>query len=64
VGLDFEPWSSKRGEILSRFTTTEKLSIVGAALCSSYSSCDFALLTDINQDFIYLSEPLHGLRQE
>ncbi|XP_067285819.1 VPS35 endosomal protein-sorting factor-like [Pseudorasbora parva] len=27
VGLDFEPWSSKRGEILSRFTTTEKLSI-------------------------------------
>lgn len=28
VGPDFEPWSSKRGEILSRFTTTEKLSIV------------------------------------
>uniref|UniRef100_A0A8C1XVM4 VPS35 endosomal protein-sorting factor-like n=1 Tax=Cyprinus carpio TaxID=7962 RepID=A0A8C1XVM4_CYPCA len=28
VGSDFEPWSSKRGEILSRFTTTEKLSIV------------------------------------
>uniref|UniRef100_A0A8C1LSC2 VPS35 endosomal protein-sorting factor-like n=1 Tax=Cyprinus carpio TaxID=7962 RepID=A0A8C1LSC2_CYPCA len=27
VGSDFEPWSSKRGEILSRFTTTEKLSI-------------------------------------
>ncbi|XP_029953545.1 VPS35 endosomal protein sorting factor-like [Salarias fasciatus] len=27
VGPDFEPWSSKRGEILSRFTTTEKLSI-------------------------------------
>ncbi|XP_059180994.1 VPS35 endosomal protein-sorting factor-like isoform X2 [Centropristis striata] len=27
VGADFEPWSSKRGEILSRFTTTEKLSI-------------------------------------
>lgn len=28
VGLDFEPWSLKRGEILARFTTTEKLSIV------------------------------------
>ncbi|XP_023584094.1 VPS35 endosomal protein-sorting factor-like [Trichechus manatus latirostris] len=27
VGLDFEPWSSKRGEILTRYTTTEKLSI-------------------------------------
>ncbi|TRY58965.1 hypothetical protein DNTS_033933 [Danionella cerebrum] len=27
VDLDFEPWTSKRGEILSRFTTTEKLSI-------------------------------------
>uniref|UniRef100_A0A8C2JS55 VPS35 endosomal protein-sorting factor-like n=1 Tax=Cyprinus carpio TaxID=7962 RepID=A0A8C2JS55_CYPCA len=27
VGSDFEPWSCKRGEILSRFTTTEKLSI-------------------------------------
>ncbi|KAM6951274.1 VPS35 endosomal protein-sorting factor-like [Aplochiton taeniatus] len=27
LGADFEPWSSKRGEILSRFTTTEKLSI-------------------------------------
>ncbi|XP_041818349.1 VPS35 endosomal protein-sorting factor-like isoform X2 [Chelmon rostratus] len=27
VGPDFEHWSSKRGEILARFTTTEKLSI-------------------------------------
>ncbi|XP_075949259.1 VPS35 endosomal protein-sorting factor-like isoform X1 [Anarhichas minor] len=27
VGPDFEPWLSKRGEILARFTTTEKLSI-------------------------------------
>ncbi|KAI4793261.1 hypothetical protein KUCAC02_032838 [Chaenocephalus aceratus] len=27
VGADFEPWSLKRGEILARFTTTEKLSI-------------------------------------
>uniref|UniRef100_A0A8C3B1R7 VPS35 endosomal protein-sorting factor-like n=1 Tax=Cyclopterus lumpus TaxID=8103 RepID=A0A8C3B1R7_CYCLU len=27
VGPDFETWSSKRGEILARFTTTEKLSI-------------------------------------
>ena len=28
VGINFEPWSSKRGEILARFTTNEKLSIV------------------------------------
>lgn len=28
VGPDFELWSAKRGEILARFTTTEKLSIV------------------------------------
>ncbi|XP_040829227.1 VPS35 endosomal protein-sorting factor-like isoform X4 [Ochotona curzoniae] len=27
VGADFEPWASKRGEILARYTTTEKLSI-------------------------------------
>ncbi|XP_077595458.1 VPS35 endosomal protein-sorting factor-like [Stigmatopora nigra] len=27
VGADFEPWSMRRGEILARFTTTEKLSI-------------------------------------
>ncbi|XP_062331258.1 VPS35 endosomal protein-sorting factor-like isoform X1 [Osmerus eperlanus] len=27
VGVNFEPWSSKRGEILARFTTNEKLSI-------------------------------------
>ncbi|XP_057342970.1 VPS35 endosomal protein-sorting factor-like isoform X7 [Manis pentadactyla] len=27
VGSDFEPWASKRGEILACYTTTEKLSI-------------------------------------
>nr|XP_015215436.1 PREDICTED: UPF0505 protein C16orf62 homolog [Lepisosteus oculatus] len=27
VGIDFEPWATKRSEILARFTTTEKLSI-------------------------------------
>ncbi|XP_023369622.1 UPF0505 protein C16orf62 homolog [Otolemur garnettii] len=27
VGADFEPWANKRGEILARYTTTEKLSI-------------------------------------
>uniref|UniRef100_A0A671SRX9 VPS35 endosomal protein-sorting factor-like n=1 Tax=Sinocyclocheilus anshuiensis TaxID=1608454 RepID=A0A671SRX9_9TELE len=41
VGSDFELWSSKRGEILSRFTTTEKLSInlfMGSDKTSSPSS--------------------------
>lgn len=28
MGPDFEQWAMKRGEILARFTTTEKLSIV------------------------------------
>uniref|UniRef100_A0A8B9FB04 VPS35 endosomal protein-sorting factor-like n=1 Tax=Amazona collaria TaxID=241587 RepID=A0A8B9FB04_9PSIT len=28
VGSDFEPWSSKRGEILARYTTTEKNSSI------------------------------------
>uniref|UniRef100_A0A670K5E5 VPS35 endosomal protein-sorting factor-like n=1 Tax=Podarcis muralis TaxID=64176 RepID=A0A670K5E5_PODMU len=28
VGSDFEPWSSKRADILARYTTNEKLSIV------------------------------------
>uniref|UniRef100_A0A8D2QT84 VPS35 endosomal protein-sorting factor-like n=1 Tax=Zosterops lateralis melanops TaxID=1220523 RepID=A0A8D2QT84_ZOSLA len=38
VGSDFEPWSSKRGEILARYTTTEKLSIVsGGCLPSAVS---------------------------
>uniref|UniRef100_A0A670YSU9 VPS35 endosomal protein-sorting factor-like n=1 Tax=Pseudonaja textilis TaxID=8673 RepID=A0A670YSU9_PSETE len=38
VGSDFEPWSSKRGEILSRYTTNEKLSIVSPLLilCKQY----------------------------
>ncbi|XP_054990566.1 VPS35 endosomal protein-sorting factor-like isoform X2 [Sorex araneus] len=27
LGSDFEPWANKRGEILARYTTTEKLSI-------------------------------------
>ncbi len=63
MGSDFEPWSSKRGEILSRFTTTEKLSIVGAALYSSHSSCRSLHLTDDNDTFISLTESLHGLRQ-
>lgn len=28
MGPDFEPWANKRVEILARYTTTEKLSIV------------------------------------
>uniref|UniRef100_A0A2R9A2Z9 VPS35 endosomal protein-sorting factor-like n=1 Tax=Pan paniscus TaxID=9597 RepID=A0A2R9A2Z9_PANPA len=32
VGSDFEPWANKRGEILARYTTTEKLSIAKLGL--------------------------------
>uniref|UniRef100_A0A8C3BME1 VPS35 endosomal protein-sorting factor-like n=1 Tax=Cairina moschata TaxID=8855 RepID=A0A8C3BME1_CAIMO len=35
VGSDFEPWSSKRGEILARYTTTEKLSIVSGSFSTT-----------------------------
>uniref|UniRef100_A0A663ESG0 VPS35 endosomal protein-sorting factor-like n=1 Tax=Aquila chrysaetos chrysaetos TaxID=223781 RepID=A0A663ESG0_AQUCH len=38
VGSDFEPWSSKRGEILSRYTTTEKLSIVSGRKATTTGS--------------------------
>uniref|UniRef100_A0A8B9DNZ5 VPS35 endosomal protein-sorting factor-like n=1 Tax=Anser cygnoides TaxID=8845 RepID=A0A8B9DNZ5_ANSCY len=38
VGSDFEPWSSKRGEILARYTTTEKLSIVSGRKGTSTGS--------------------------
>uniref|UniRef100_A0A7N5P0S1 VPS35 endosomal protein-sorting factor-like n=1 Tax=Ailuropoda melanoleuca TaxID=9646 RepID=A0A7N5P0S1_AILME len=32
IGSDFEPWANKRGEILARYTTTEKLSIAKLGL--------------------------------
>uniref|UniRef100_A0A452RR98 VPS35 endosomal protein-sorting factor-like n=1 Tax=Ursus americanus TaxID=9643 RepID=A0A452RR98_URSAM len=32
IGSDFEPWANKRGEILARYTTTEKLSIAKPGL--------------------------------
>uniref|UniRef100_A0A8C0FBB8 VPS35 endosomal protein-sorting factor-like n=1 Tax=Bubo bubo TaxID=30461 RepID=A0A8C0FBB8_BUBBB len=38
VGSDFEPWSSKRGEILARYTTTEKLSIVSGRKAATTGS--------------------------
>uniref|UniRef100_A0A8C3V0Q0 VPS35 endosomal protein-sorting factor-like n=1 Tax=Catharus ustulatus TaxID=91951 RepID=A0A8C3V0Q0_CATUS len=38
VGSDFEPWSSKRGEILARYTTTEKLSIVSGGKATTTGS--------------------------
>uniref|UniRef100_A0A672TKM3 VPS35 endosomal protein-sorting factor-like n=1 Tax=Strigops habroptila TaxID=2489341 RepID=A0A672TKM3_STRHB len=38
VGSDFEPWSSKRGDILARYTTTEKLSIVSGRKATTTGS--------------------------
>uniref|UniRef100_A0A3P9QAW0 VPS35 endosomal protein-sorting factor-like n=1 Tax=Poecilia reticulata TaxID=8081 RepID=A0A3P9QAW0_POERE len=38
LGADFEPWSTKRGEILARFTTTEKLSIVSLTFSDMIAS--------------------------
>ncbi|KAK7833340.1 hypothetical protein U0070_017339 [Myodes glareolus] len=34
VGPDFEPWANKRGEILARYTTTEKLAGAAASAMS------------------------------
>lgn len=50
LGSDFEQWSSKRGEILARYTTTEKLSIV------SGSSSNFV------SDLSVYSYPVTGFR--
>uniref|UniRef100_A0A669R2G9 VPS35 endosomal protein-sorting factor-like n=1 Tax=Phasianus colchicus TaxID=9054 RepID=A0A669R2G9_PHACC len=38
LGSDFEQWSSKRGEILAKYTTTEKLSIVSGRKATTSGS--------------------------
>uniref|UniRef100_A0A452TQR7 VPS35 endosomal protein-sorting factor-like n=1 Tax=Ursus maritimus TaxID=29073 RepID=A0A452TQR7_URSMA len=38
IGSDFEPWANKRGEILARYTTTEKLSIVSTSKAGTATS--------------------------
>uniref|UniRef100_A0A8C0GAC3 VPS35 endosomal protein-sorting factor-like n=1 Tax=Chelonoidis abingdonii TaxID=106734 RepID=A0A8C0GAC3_CHEAB len=57
VGSDFEPWSSKRGEILARYTTTEKLSIVSALLNDFGSQKELLNLTQ--QDYMHRIEDLN-----
>uniref|UniRef100_A0A8C3FWQ4 VPS35 endosomal protein-sorting factor-like n=1 Tax=Chrysemys picta bellii TaxID=8478 RepID=A0A8C3FWQ4_CHRPI len=57
VGSDFEPWSSKRGEILARYTTTEKLSIVSALLNDFGSQKELLNLTQ--QDYMNRIEDLN-----
>uniref|UniRef100_A0A667Z418 VPS35 endosomal protein-sorting factor-like n=1 Tax=Myripristis murdjan TaxID=586833 RepID=A0A667Z418_9TELE len=50
VGSDFEPWSAKRGEILARFTTTEKLSIGSQRELLNLSQQDYAnRIEELNQ---------------
>ncbi len=39
LGNDFEPWSSKRSGILSKYTTSEKLSITTSFLASDKEKC-------------------------
>lgn len=43
MGPDFEPWANKRVEILARYTTTEKLSIVSTQLHVSQPASSRAL---------------------
>lgn len=61
MSADFEPWSMKRGEILARFTTTEKLSIVSRPLSAS-GGIHFIVST-ILFHFLFVSflESMHGL---
>uniref|UniRef100_A0A8B9CGY8 VPS35 endosomal protein-sorting factor-like n=1 Tax=Anser brachyrhynchus TaxID=132585 RepID=A0A8B9CGY8_9AVES len=49
VGSDFEPWSSKRGEILARYTTTEKLSIVSGKGTSTGSAVSEKVRTRLEE---------------
>uniref|UniRef100_A0A3B3ZWE1 VPS35 endosomal protein-sorting factor-like n=1 Tax=Periophthalmus magnuspinnatus TaxID=409849 RepID=A0A3B3ZWE1_9GOBI len=49
VGHDFEPWSAKRGEILTRFTTTEKLSIVRKATSPASSAVSEKVRTRLEE---------------
>lgn len=58
VGQDFELWSSKRGEILARFTTTERLSIVSPP--PHNSKFLWFSKQKPNSDFFLFIEPFHG----
>uniref|UniRef100_A0A8C3ESJ4 VPS35 endosomal protein-sorting factor-like n=1 Tax=Corvus moneduloides TaxID=1196302 RepID=A0A8C3ESJ4_CORMO len=49
VGSDFEPWSSKRGEILARYTTTEKLSIVSGKATTTGSAVSEKVRTRLEE---------------
>uniref|UniRef100_A0A672Z2U5 VPS35 endosomal protein-sorting factor-like n=1 Tax=Sphaeramia orbicularis TaxID=375764 RepID=A0A672Z2U5_9TELE len=49
VGPDFESWSAKRGEILARFTTTEKLSIVRKAQAPGSSAVSEKVRTRLEE---------------
>uniref|UniRef100_A0A8C9K4S2 VPS35 endosomal protein-sorting factor-like n=1 Tax=Panthera tigris altaica TaxID=74533 RepID=A0A8C9K4S2_PANTA len=49
VGSDFEPWASKRGEILARYTTTEKLSIVSTSKATATSAMSEKVRTRLEE---------------
>uniref|UniRef100_A0A8C3PSC1 VPS35 endosomal protein-sorting factor-like n=1 Tax=Calidris pygmaea TaxID=425635 RepID=A0A8C3PSC1_9CHAR len=49
VGSDFEPWSSKRGDILARYTTTEKLSIVSGKTTTTGSAVSEKVRTRLEE---------------
>uniref|UniRef100_A0A8C4VE05 VPS35 endosomal protein-sorting factor-like n=1 Tax=Falco tinnunculus TaxID=100819 RepID=A0A8C4VE05_FALTI len=64
VGSDFEPWSSKRGEILSRYTTTEKLSIVSGSFSRKATTTGSAVSEKVRTRLEELDDLEEGSQKE
>uniref|UniRef100_A0A663N952 VPS35 endosomal protein-sorting factor-like n=1 Tax=Athene cunicularia TaxID=194338 RepID=A0A663N952_ATHCN len=64
VGSDFEPWSSKRGEILARYTTTEKLSIVSGSFSRKAATTGSAVSEKVRTRLEELDDLEEGSQKE
>uniref|UniRef100_A0A8V5H9Z9 VPS35 endosomal protein-sorting factor-like n=1 Tax=Melopsittacus undulatus TaxID=13146 RepID=A0A8V5H9Z9_MELUD len=64
VGSDFEPWSSKRGEILARYTTTEKLSIVSGSFSRKATTTGSAVSEKVRTRLEELDDLEEGSQKE
>ncbi|NXD63155.1 CP062 protein, partial [Eolophus roseicapillus] len=64
VRSDFEPWSSKRGEILARYTTTEKLSIVSGSFSRKATTTGSAVSEKVRTRLEELDDLEEGSQKE
>uniref|UniRef100_A0A672TL65 VPS35 endosomal protein-sorting factor-like n=1 Tax=Strigops habroptila TaxID=2489341 RepID=A0A672TL65_STRHB len=64
VGSDFEPWSSKRGDILARYTTTEKLSIVSGSFSRKATTTGSAVSEKVRTRLEELDDLEEGSQKE